>query len=189
MIVELLVNAQRVFDERDTAIDVSSCEQELPYEADTTPAFDQTFMLELLSEQNAKVATPATSITIVDDDFAGVSVLDASVVENAGKVVVPLLLSRSSLRPITDTWEARAGSAVAGSDFASASGTITVTATNSSITIPIVNDSLRETTEAFEVVLTSITGGKLERSSAAVVIVDDDTSDTPPAPRRRTAGH
>jgi hypothetical protein len=61
----------------------------------------------------------------------------------------------------------------------------------SSITIPLVNDAVHETLKAFEVVLTSVNGGKLERSVAAVIIVDDD-ADLPPAPappRRRGVLH
>jgi hypothetical protein len=63
------------------------------YAANTIPEPNRFLTLHLWNANHA--ALPADSrITIADDDFAGVSVADASVVESAGKVVVPLQLSR-----------------------------------------------------------------------------------------------
>ena len=59
----------------------------------------------------------------------------------------------------------------------------------SSITIPILNDTLSEPLKVFEVVLTSVTGGKLDRAVGAVMIVDDDTASTPPPQHHRAARH
>lgn len=145
------------------------------YTANTTPEPDRTLTVYLGTATNATVATSSATITIVDDDFAGVSVGDASVVESAGKVVVPLQLSRASLKPVTVTYETRNGTAIAGSDYTATSGSMTVTP-GSSITIPILNDTVPEPIKEFEVVLTSVNGGKLDRSVAAVAIVDDDSS-------------
>jgi hypothetical protein len=160
------------------------------YTANTVPEPNRVLNLHLWNPTNATVSTDSVSITIVDDDFAGVSVADASVVESAGKVIVPLQLSRASQKPITVTYETRNGTAIAGADYVTTSGTIVV-APGSSITIPLVNDAVHETLKAFEVVLTSVNGGKLDRSVAAVIIVDDD-ADLPPAPappRRRGVLH
>jgi hypothetical protein len=160
------------------------------YNANTVPEPNRLLNLHLWNPKNATTSTDSISITIVDDDFAGVSVADASVVESAGKVIVPLQLSRASQKPITVTYETRNGTAIAGADYVTTSGTIVV-AQGSSITIPLVNDAVHETLKAFEVVLTSVNGGKLDRSVAAVIIVDDDV-DLPPAPappRRRSVLH
>jgi len=161
------------------------------YTANTLPEPNRDMNLHLFSPKNATASTDSVHITIVDDDFAGVSVADASVVETAGKVVVPLQLSRSSRKLVTVTYETRSGTAFAGGDYVTTTGTITV-GQNSSITTPIIDDPFRETLEAFEVVLTSVTGGKLDRSTAAVIIVDNDDSGPPPPPvppRRRSAPH
>jgi hypothetical protein len=50
---------------------------------------------------------------------------------------------------------------------------------------------MHESLEALEIVLTSVNGGKLDRSVAAVTIVDDDSASVPPPapPRRRTSAH
>jgi hypothetical protein len=160
------------------------------YTANTVPEPNRLLNLHLWNPKNATASTDSISITIVDDDFAGVSVGDASVVESAGKVIVPLQLSRASQKPITLTYETRNGTAIAGADYVTTSGTIVV-AQGSSITIPLVNDAVHETLEAFEVVLTSVNGGKLDRSVAAVSIVDDDADlpQAPAPPRRRSALH
>jgi hypothetical protein len=157
------------------------------YLANTTPEPDRFLTMGLGTATNATAATTQTKITIVDDDFAGVSIADASVVESAGKVVVPLQLSRASQKPITVTYETRDGTARAGFDYVATRGTIAVTP-GSAITIPIISDTVLEAMESFEVVLTSVDGGKLERSTAAVIIVDDDVSSTP-QPRRRSVRH
>jgi len=157
------------------------------YTANTTPEPDRVLNLHLWNPINATASQDSISMTIVDDDFAGVSIADASVVESAGNVVVPLQLSRASQKPVTVTYETRSETAVAGADYLPTSGTITV-GQGSSITIPILNDGIHEPLEAFEVVLTSVNGGKLDRSVAAVIIVDDDADGPPPPapPRRRT---
>ena len=160
------------------------------YTANTIPEPNRILNLHLWNPQNATASTDSVTITIVDDDFAGVSVADASVVEGAGKVIVPLQLSRASQKPVTVTYETRNGTAVAGVDYVATSGTITV-GQGSSITIPILNDTIHEPLKAFEVVLTSVNGGVLDRSVAAVIIVDDDADAPPPpsSPRRRSVRH
>jgi len=160
------------------------------YTANTTPELNRVLNLHLWNPKNATASEDLIGMTIVDDDFAGVSIADASVVKGAGKVVVPLQLSRASQKPVTVTYETRNGTALAGADYVVTSGTITV-GQFSSITIPILNDSSHETLKSFEVVLTSVNGGKLDRSVAAVIIVDDDTDSPPPpsSPRRRTVRH
>jgi Calx-beta domain/Bacterial Ig-like domain (group 3)/IPT/TIG domain len=160
------------------------------YTANTLPEPNRTITLHLFNPKNATASNDATNLTIVDDDFAGVSVADVSVNESAGKVVVPLQLSRSSQKTVTVTYETRNGTALAGADYVVTTGTITV-GQSSSITIPIVNDAFHESLEAFEIVLTSVNGGKLERATAAVIVIDDDTGAPPPpaTPRRRSAPH
>ena len=97
-----------------------------------------------------------------------------------------LAAHRASLKPITVTYETRDGNALAGSDYVQTSGSLTLGPNATSISIPIIADSVHESIEAFTVVLTSVRGGKLDRAVAAVTIVDDDS---PPGPRHRSAKH
>jgi hypothetical protein len=77
------------------------------------------------------------------------------------------------------TWSLRSNSAERGADFAGIGPGvehIPAGAREASITIPLVQDSIKETTELFLVELqVNEEGVSLgERSSAAVIIVDDD---------------
>jgi Ca2+-binding RTX toxin-like protein len=72
------------------------------------------------------------------------------------------------------------GTATAGSDYTSTSGTLTFNGgvTSQTFTVPILQDSLVEGNETFNVALSSATGGGTlgSPSSAVVTIVDDDVA-------------
>jgi hypothetical protein len=104
-----------------------------------------------------------------------------SYVTSEGDGSVRLIVRRtgSARRDVSFTWNLRSNSAEMGSDFAGIGpGTERIPAgvREASITIPLVQDSIKETTELFLVELQvneeGVTLG--ERSSAAVIIVDDD---------------
>jgi serine/threonine protein kinase len=99
--------------------------------------------------------------------------------EGEGYVRLQLRRTGSTRREVTFTWNLRPNSAEAGSDFAGIGpGTERIPAgmREFTITIPLVQDAVKESTELFLVELqTSDEGVSLgERSSAAVIIVDDD---------------
>jgi chitinase len=74
-------------------------------------------------------------------------------------------------------WTAVGGTATAGSDFAGASGTATLSGAedSASIVVPLIDDQIDEIDEQFTIVLTSAVGAVLVPPTAAVVtIVDDD---------------
>lgn len=104
-----------------------------------------------------------------------------SYVTSEGDGSVRLIIRRtgSTRRDVSFTWNLRSNSAEMGSDFAGigpGSERIPAGVREASITIPLVQDSIKETTELFLVELQvneeGVTLG--ERSSAAVIIVDDD---------------
>jgi serine/threonine protein kinase len=104
-----------------------------------------------------------------------------SYVTSEGDGSVRLIIRRtgSTRRDVSFTWNLRSNSAEMGSDFAGIGpGTERIPAgvREASITIPLVQDSIKETTELFLVELqVNEEGVSLgERSSAAVIIVDDD---------------
>jgi serine/threonine protein kinase len=99
--------------------------------------------------------------------------------EGDGSIRAVIRRTGSTRREVTFTWILRNNSAEAGSDYAGIGpGTETIPAgvREASITIPLVQDSIKETTELFLIELqVSEEGVSLgERSSAAVIIVDDD---------------
>lgn len=99
--------------------------------------------------------------------------------EGEGYVRLKVRRTGSTRREVSFTWNLRPNSAEVGSDFAGIGpGTERVPAgvREFGITIPLVQDAVKESTELFLVELTvSDEGVSLgERSSAAVIIVDDD---------------
>lgn len=80
--------------------------------------------------------------------------------------------------PFTVNWRVNSGTAIAGMDYDATSGTLEFMGPESSqtISIPIINDSVRESDESFSVVLTGISGGPglASRTNLTVRILDDD---------------
>jgi hypothetical protein len=102
-------------------------------------------------------------------------------VTSEGDSSVRLVIRRagSTRREVSFTWILRNNSAEAGSDYAGIGpGTerIPAGAREASVTIPLVQDGIKESTELFLVELqVSEEGVSLgERSSAAIITVDDD---------------
>jgi hypothetical protein len=99
--------------------------------------------------------------------------------EGEGSVRLTVRRSGSTRNAVSFTWALRGNSATPGDDFAAIGPgieRIPAGARDASITIPLVDDAEKETTELFLVeLMVDGEGVKLgERSSAAVIIVDDD---------------
>jgi outer membrane biosynthesis protein TonB len=98
--------------------------------------------------------------------------------EDDGTVRLVVRRSGSTRREVSFTWILRANSAEAGADYAGIGpGTekIRAGAREASVTIPLVQDGIKESTELFLIELQAGEGASLgERSSAAIIIVDDD---------------
>ena len=113
-----------------------------------------------------------------------VSISGASVAEgNSGTKTVTLTLTLSSPAAGGETvgWATSNGTATAGSDYTSASGTVTFAAgaTSATITLTVLGDTTVEGDETFGVTLSNPSSGlTLGTSSATVTITNDDV--TPP---------
>jgi serine/threonine protein kinase len=123
---------------------------------------------------HAAASTGATRPVIVEFD-------KDSYVTSEGDGSVRLIVRRtgSTRRPVTVHWSLRSNSAEMGADFAGIGPGVEIIPAGSreaTITVPLVQDSIKETTELFLVELqVNEEGVSLgERSSAAVIIVDDD---------------
>lgn len=150
---------------------------EVTYAGNTVPELDRTLSLGLtVADSRVTVSPGGQQIKIIDDDFATVSIADASVSENRGSVSVTVFASRNSLKPLSVTYTTHDGSATAGADYATTTGTVTFTSnqTMQTITVPIQNDSIHEGTERFTLTLTGIQNGKLGRTESTITITDDD---------------
>ncbi|HEX4996660.1 MAG TPA: Calx-beta domain-containing protein, partial [Terriglobia bacterium] len=113
---------------------------------------------------------------------AAVSVNNASVLEGApgGSTMATVFLTLS--HPVMDgasvNWTTTAGSASAGIDYTAASGTATFAAGIQSVAImiPIAGDSLWESDETFNVLLSNPVGLVIDRGAATVTILNDDAA-------------
>ena len=128
------------------------------------------------------LGSPASaSGTIADNDVAALSAGSASVTEgdkNTSTVNVSITLSNPSSQTITVVVTTTAtGSAAAGSDFVAKTATVTFApgATTATFAVSIVGDKVKESTETFNVVLSSPTGGAtIANATGTVTIVDND---------------
>ncbi len=104
-----------------------------------------------------------------------------SVNENAGSVVVTATLSAAAPAGGVTAKYATAPGTAGAADFTATSGTLTFAAgeKQKQISIPITDDTLQETDEAFTVSLTNITGAIAGQTFATVTIKDNDTPPTP----------
>ena len=106
------------------------------------------------------------------------SISDAAGVE--GEVLrFEVTLSRSSGTPVTVRYETAGGTALEGTDYDAASGTLTFGpgATRRTIEVPTRQDIVDEPNETFTVTLRSPSGATLRDAGAVGTIIDDDAPD------------
>ncbi len=149
---------------------------------DTILEPDETFSLSLSSPANATIARATATGTILNDDV-GLSVADVSVTEgDTGSTPANFVVSltQASTAPVTFSYYTYNGTAASPADFAYTSGTTTIAAGQTSVTIPVLvyGDTLNEGNETFGLALWNVSGATPVRSSATGTIVDDDPMPT-----------
>lgn len=154
----------------------------IPILNDSTAEGDETFNVTLNSPSGAVLGTPATAtVTIVDDDGRGTLQFSADsyrVTEGAGRAAITVTRLGGSAGTVSVGYVTSNGSAVAGTDFTSTSGSLTFNAGETSKTffVTILQDSAREADETLVVTLRNPSTGALlgKPNTATVTIVDDD---------------
>jgi glucose/arabinose dehydrogenase len=105
---------------------------------------------------------------------------NVSVNENAGTAVINVVRTGGSDGIVRVDYATQAGTATAGSDYTTGTGTLTFAdgETTKAIVVPIINDSLVESTESFNVTIDNVTGGAtlLVPRTATVTIIDDEVA-------------
>ena len=150
----------------------------VPVAALTTAGLaNQTFVLNLASAVNGKIANATATATIVDVVPAPPSVSIGSVnvtrpASGSSKASVVVSLSAASKQTVTVNYATVNGTAAAGVDYTAQSGKLTFApgVTSQTILIPILANSSRKGTFAFNVVLSSPSGVRLGTSQAVVTI-------------------
>jgi len=141
----------------------------------------ETFDVTLSGPTNATLGTPATSVvTIVDNDGTPTAQFDSastSVGEGSGSALLTVTLSNPSVVSVTVTYNTSDNTALAPADYAASSGSVVFApgATSANLSVPINEDVIDESTEAFTVTLTSATNATVGApDQISVQIVDND---------------
>jgi hypothetical protein len=155
----------------------------VPINNDTVVEGNESFTVTLSGPVNAILgATMTHTYTINNDDNAGTIQFSSgtySVNENGGSILITVSRTGGSSGAVGVSYATSNGSATAGSDYTSASGTLSWAngdTSNKTFSVPITNDTLDESNETFTVTLSSPTGGAAlgSPSSSTVTITDDD---------------
>lgn len=124
----------------------------------------------------------SATLTILDDDFSpgtlALSTNAYTVAENAGSLVVTLTRTGGTLGLVSVNYVTANGSALAGSDYTTTSGTLSWPdgdAAAKTFSVTILDDGVLEGNETFQVAIGGASGGAaLGVTNATVTIIDDD---------------
>jgi aryl-phospho-beta-D-glucosidase BglC (GH1 family) len=152
---------------------------------DTSFEFDERLDLVLSAPSGARLADDRATGTILNDDAAApgvppaVSVADLAVAEGDGAHVhfmFAVTLDKASATPVTVEYRTANGSAIAGSDYVAASGTITFAPgeTAQQIHVDVIGDREMEPDERFSVTLSNALGATIARGVATGTLLNDD---------------
>ena len=149
----------------------------VPTLEDATAEETEGFTVQLRDPSGATVADGTATGTITDDDEPpGLSIDDAPAVREGESAAFVVRLSAASDKLVTVAYETRDGTAAAGSDYTSTSGTLRFDAgeTNKTIAVPTLEDATAEETEGFTVQLRDPSGATVTDGTATGTITDDD---------------
>ena len=149
---------------------------------DTTDEPNETYFVNLSNATYATITGSQGVGTIVNDDpHPGIAIGNVSITEgNSGtkNASFTVTLSAASGRTIKVNYATANGTATAGSDYVSTSGTLTIPAgsTSGTIAVPIKGDTTVEPDETFFVNLTSPINVYITGSQGVGKILNDDTA-------------
>ena len=149
----------------------------VPTLEDATAEETEGFTVQLRDPSGATVADGTATGTITDDDDPpGLSIDDAPAVREGESAAFVVRLSASSDKLVTVAYETRDGTAVAGADYTSTSGTLRFDAgeTRTTLAVPTLEDATAEETEGFTVQLRDPSGATVADGTATGTITDDD---------------
>ena len=114
------------------------------------------------------------------------SIGDVTEQEDAGRAEFTVTLSHASIQRVTVDYRTSNGTARAGQDYTSTSGTLTIAARSriGTISVRLLDDEYVEEDETFTVALSGARNATIVRDKAKAVgtIVDDDAVPPPPPP-------
>lgn len=159
---------------------------------DTLNEPSETIFLSLASPTNATLGVASATLTITDNDpqpTVSMSVVSNTVAEPANpptvqSVTFTVSISAASGQTVTVAYATGGGTATAGSDYTSASGTLTWTvgdSANKSVTVNVNADFVYEPTETFNFTLSSPTNATITGTNPQTISITNDAGDTAPS--------
>ena len=150
--------------------------------SDTLVEPDETFFVALDNPVNVTISRARAVGTILNDDVGGNIQFGSggafNVAENAGNAIITVTRVNGGASGVVVNYTTSDGTALAGQDYTSVSGSVTFGANEmtKTLTVPIINDSLNEDPfESVNLSLTTVTGGAtLGIPAAAVLNISDD---------------
>jgi large repetitive protein len=145
---------------------------------------EETFAVTLAAPVNADLGDADGIGTIIDDDLSpALSVDDVTVVEGASGTTTATFtvsLSNPSVFAASAVWSTADGSATAGTDYATGTGTVSFTAgqTARTVEVTVQGDTLDEADETFSVALANPLGSSIADDTGIATIDDDDKTVT-----------
>lgn len=155
---------------------------------DTIPEPTETYKYVFSNPTYGALIAPGEAVVnILDNDTLPVlsfSSAAVSVAENVagGTITLTVTKTGAATAPSTVAYAINGITATADSDFSGTNGTLTFAAneTSKTITIGIVDDLVTESSETFNVVLSSPSGATLGTTTAVVTITDNDSTGPTP---------
>ncbi len=126
--------------------------------------------------------TQQISIIIAEnEDGPGLTIADVTTAdESAANATFTVTMSPVSASAVTVDYATRDGTATAGSDYTSSSGTLTFSAGDATktLTVPVLADAIYEGDETAIVTLLNVSGATIDDATATLTITDDDSAPT-----------
>ena len=155
--------------------------------ADTTHEGDEGVAIDLSGELNATLADAGGLLTIADDDaLPTLSIDDVSATEgDAGTTLVTFTVTKSGATALAATanWSTADGTASSGSDYTSASGSLSFAAADTTkvVQVEVLGDLQDEVDEQFSVTVADPTNAMISDDTGVATITDDDGGTLPTA--------
>ena len=147
----------------------------VPVVVDSTQESSETFTVELSTPMGTTLADSTGLGTITADPMPGLSIGDAEPVAEGNDAVFTVSLSPPSSQVVTVEYRTVDGTAGAGSDYSTTSGTLRFDPleTTKTIQVPVLTDSLSEPSEDFEVELRNPSRATLDDARGVGTIAAD----------------
>ncbi|TAN67308.1 MAG: hypothetical protein EPN17_11395 [Methylobacter sp.] len=149
---------------------------------DTQYESDEQFYLHLTPPKNVTTVDTESTATLLNDDKPSLVIAGTTVSEgNTGShnANVTVTLSTALTQIVKVKYATLDETALAGSDYTAATGTLTFAAgvTSKTISVPVLGDTSVESDETFSLVLSAPTNATLNTTSSAVITITNDDAD------------